>query len=71
MKYNLFSFFAILIVPLAALVELETLLLDRELTYFGRASPLQSAWIRYVLIAAAISSVVMAVLNHRRRTGET
>jgi hypothetical protein len=71
LKYNLFSFFAILSVPLAALVELETWLLGHELTYFGRTSPLQSAWIRYALIAAAISSVVLAVLNRRPRAGET
>jgi hypothetical protein len=68
MKVRLFGLLALLTTIGAALVEIGTLDLGHELTWFGSLTPVQSAWVRHFFTAAAISSIVVALLSRGRNT---
>ena len=67
LKFNPFTRLALVTLPLAASLEVGTLDLGHELTWFGHLSQAQSAWIRYCALTVAIACVVMALVLHFRR----
>jgi hypothetical protein len=66
MKHSPLAAFAVGAVALAFVVEIGTLNLGHEFTWFGHVPPAESAWIRYCVLTAAILLVVAAVIYRKR-----
>jgi hypothetical protein len=67
-EFNVFLVAATLTVPLALTVEIGTFAAGRELRWFGKLTQIQSAWLRYSLLAVATASIVCAIAFRERRT---
>jgi hypothetical protein len=61
---------AMLVLALTVVVEIGTIDLGRELSWFGKLSQVQSAWVRYGLLAGSIASIICAVVYRRTRRRE-
>jgi hypothetical protein len=66
MKRNPFLLLAIMSLFLFVVVEVGTLDLGHEMTYFGTLSQQQSGWVRYMLLFIAVCLFVAAASRHRR-----
>ena len=73
MKRDPFLVLAILSFSFFLFVEVGTMDLGHEFTWFGRLSQPQSATVRYALLAIFISSAVLTALRHftKKPTGRT
>jgi hypothetical protein len=67
MKRDPFLVLAILAFSFFLFVEVGTMDLGHEFTWFGRLSPPQSTIVRYALLAIFISSAALTALRHFTR----
>jgi hypothetical protein len=69
-QISVFTFLAMITVPLAVILEIGTIDLGHELSWrlFGGLSQMHSAWLRLMLIAVAIASIISALVYNRRRS---
>jgi hypothetical protein len=66
MRRNPYAWFAFSVVCLAFIIEVGTLDLGREFTWFGKLSQQQSAWVRYCVFTVAALLVIAAFVYRRR-----
>jgi hypothetical protein len=71
MKRNPFFALALVLVFPYLVVQIGTLDLGHELTYFGKVSQLQSAYVRYTLLLIPMALFVVAAFRYSRRQSTT
>lgn len=65
-----FALAAMVSVPWAIMLRIGTIDLGHELTWFGRLSQVEGAWIRLSVVAVALASLVCTAV-HRRSSRDT
>jgi hypothetical protein len=62
---NPFTIVAMVSLPLAVILEIGTIDLGHELTWFNRLSETQSGWLRVAILSVAIASTFSAIAYRR------
>ena len=71
MKRNPFFALALVLVFPYLIVQIGTLDLGHELTYFGKVSQLQGAYVRYTLLLIPMVMFAVAAFRYSRRKSST
>ena len=71
MKRNPFFTLALVLVFPYLVVQMGTLDLGHELTYFGKVSRLQGAYVRYVLLLIPVVLFAVAAFRYSKRKSST